>query len=140
MTPLAFVKTWAAQNPAYTGLVIVEREEPRGKGGWKRKTVTRTFLAQSGKAFAHKCDYKTDEPLPGWNNRKVVACGFRSNGECACCHRFYLELDLMSVRVALAEPRCFIHYASVCSDCRCRFQFPVVTPITKVRLTMEPLR
>ena len=123
ITPLAFVKAWARRHPGYTGLVVVEREEPRGKGGWKRKTVTRQVLA-------YKPDYE-----------KAGRCGWRSNGECECCHRFYAGLELMAVRVVLLTPerRGLIAYGSICGDCRHRFQLPVATPIAVVRLTMEPL-
>lgn len=139
--PLQAVKDWAAKNAGFTGLVIVVREEARGKGGRLRKKILRLYLAQEGKALKQKVDYKTDQPLPGWNQYETFACGPRENGECECCHRFYSGLDLMRVRVARIEPerRGLIAYGSVCGDCRRQFQFPIATPIRKFTLELPAL-
>lgn len=128
MSPKEFVAAWSKENSEYAGLLMVNREEPAGKKGRKRKIITRRFVVSAGLSVRQKV-----HSAPG-------LCHFRENGECQCCHRVFLDCELTRKKSAFTDPAGesgLIHVGLFCERCRRAFDYPMAGPTQKMVIEID---
>ncbi len=117
MTPKQIAEQYVKDHPEFSGLLLVHKLQPAGKGGWQTKRVTYEFVVVAGK-YARRRSYSDRSP-----------CGcYLNSGPCWACARMFLKPVLRPMRLLTRDGA--PAFGGVCGDCLSLYQIPVV----KVRL------
>jgi len=112
-TPKKIAEIYVKEHPEFSGLLMVYKLQPAGKGGCKTKSVTYQFVALAGRVARRRtCSDKS--PCGHWFN----------SGPCQACLNVFLEPALRLAQMISRKGQAAEGW--VCGKCLSEFSLPVV--------------